>query len=333
MSLRHAMFSKTSKPKQAFRFILKGKEASSNVADLIVHNSISDLYKALNLPIEQDMGFTVHDLAEVHPEVPYTSPLFRANYFSFVFVKEARGSYTLDEKVYPTEPGTIYFTNPGHIKGFSIEELKTCFIITLTEAFLKENVHPEVFEEFPFMLAETVPPSVLPPEEFAAFETLYLQIYKEYKKDSPYKHRILGNLFVVQLLKIKEKFWDEYNPLEEGDRSSQIVQRFKRSLENHYRALSDGQLEYHNQVQDYAAEQGLHPNYLSNVIKAKTGKSVNGWISEKMISEAQGLMRNTSLTAKQVSQRLGFSEATHFSSYFKKHTGLTPGAFRKQNAG
>jgi len=302
------------------------------VSELIVHNSISDLYKALNLPIEQDMDFTVHNLAEVHPEVPYRSPLFRANYFSFVFVKNARGSYTLDDKVYPTEPGTIYFTNPGHIKGFAIDILEECYIITLTEAFLKENVHPNVFDEFPFMLAETVPPSVLSPTEFAAFESLYLQIYQEYQKESAYKHRILGNLFVVLLLKIKEQFWDDYNPLEEGDRSSQIVQQFKRSLENHYRALSEGQLEYHNQVQDYATEQGLHPNYLSHVIKSKTGKSVNAWISEKTISEAQGLLRNTSLTAKQVSQRLGFSEATHFSSYFKKHTGLTPGGYRKSTA-
>ncbi len=302
------------------------------VSEIIVHNSIADLYKALNLPLEQDTGFNVHDLAQVHSELPYRSPMFRANYFSFVFVKDARGSYTLDDKLYATEPGTIYFTNPGHIKGFAIDELKSCFIITLTEAFLKENVHPNVFDEFPFMLAETVPPSVLPPSEFSEFETLYLQIYEEYQKDSLYKNRILGNLFVVLMLKIKEKFWDHYNPLEEGDRSSQIVQRFKRSLENHYRALSGGQLEYHNQVQDYASEQGLHPNYLSNVIKAKTGKSVNAWITEKTISEAQGLLRNTRHTAKEISQRLGFSEATHFSSYFKKHTGFTPGSWRKSIA-
>ena len=303
---------------------------SYRVSELIVHNSISDLYKALNLPISQETDFTIHDLKQIHPEVPFRSPMFRANYYSFVFVKNAHGSYTLDDKEYPTEPGTIYFTNPGHIKGFFINQLEACYIITLTEAFLKENVHQDVFEEFPFLLAETVAPSVLPPDEFGEFETLYLQIYKEYHANSPYKYRILGNLFVVLLLKIKDKFWKGYNPLEEGDRSSQIVGAFKQTLESHYRQLSEGSLEYHYQVQDYANAQNLHPNYLSQVVKSKTGKSVNTWISEKMIAEAQALLRNTTLTAKQISHRLGFSEATHFSSYFKKHTGLTPGKYRKQ---
>ena len=299
------------------------------VSELIVHNSIADLYRALNLPIEQDMDFTIHSLKEIHPEVPFTSPTFRANYYSFVFVKDGRGTYTTDQQVFPTEPGTIYFTNPGHIKAFDLQELNEAHIITLTEAFLKENVHQDVFEEFPFLLAETVPPSVLEPKAFAEFETLYLQIKKEYEEGSPYKNRILGNLFVVLLLKIKDKFWTNYNPIEEGDRSSQIVKAFKQDLERHFRQLSEGELEYHYQVQDYANAQNLHPNYLSNVIKSKTGKSVNTWITEKLIAEAQSLLKNTSLTGKEIAHRLGFSEATHFSGYFKKHVGFTPIAYRK----
>ena len=298
--------------------------------ELIVHNSIADLYRALNLPIEQDMDFTIHNLAEIHPEVPFTSPVFRANYYSFVFVKDGRGTYTTDDKVFPTEPGTIYFTNPGHIKAFDLKELNEAYIITLTEAFLKENVHADIFEEFPFLLAETVPPSVLSKEEFKAFEVLYLQIAEEFKATSTFKNRILGNLFVVLLLKIKEQFWKNYNPIEEGDRSSEIVRQFKKTMESHFRTLSKGEVGYHFQVQDYANAQNLHPNYLSNVIKSKTGKSVNTWIAEKMISEAQALLKNTNLTGKEIAHRLGFSEATHFSSFFKKHTGQTPGSYRKQ---
>ena len=155
------------------------------MTDLIVHHTISDLYRALNLPIDQETDFTIHFLPDIHPEVPFTSPTFRANYYSFVFVKDGRGTYTTDNKVFKTEPGTIYFTNPGHIKAFHLEELNDVFIITLTEAFLKEQVHQKVFDEFPFLLAETVPPSTLPSLEFKEFEQLYLQIAKEFKKTGP----------------------------------------------------------------------------------------------------------------------------------------------------
>ncbi len=102
------------------------------------------------------------------------------------------------------------------------------FLVTLSESFLKENVHPEVFEEFPFLLAETVPPRTLNDKDFAEFEHLYQQIHKESIAKSPYKNRIIGNLFVVVLLKIKEYFWADYNPIYEGNRSSQIIKNFKK---------------------------------------------------------------------------------------------------------
>lgn len=154
---------------------------------------------------------------------------------------------------------------------------------------------------------------------------------KEYKSHSPYKNRIIGNLFVVLLLKIKEYFWKDYNPIYEGNRSSQIVKKFKETLEKHYRELSNGTRHILFQAQDYAKAQNLHPNYLSNVIKSKTGKSISTWIADKTIAEAKSMLRNSSASVKEIAYQLGFSESNHFSNYFKKHTNVTPNAFRKEN--
>lgn len=301
-----------------------------NKKEVILFDELQDLYQHIGLPIQQETSFTIHNLAEIHSKLPYKSPVFRTNYYSFVFVKNGRGSYTTDQKTFLTEPGTIYFTNPGHLKAFEMIELQEAYLITLNEAFLKEQVHQEVFEAFPFLLAETVPPKTLPEQAFAEFETLYLQIYKEAQGQSPFKHQIIGNLFVVLLLKIKEKFWSKYNPIEDGDRSSEIVRNFKQSLEKHYRDLADGKQGELFQVQDYAKEQHLHPNYLSTVIKSKTGKSVNQWIAEKTIAEAQALLKHTFFSVKEIAFRLGFSEPANFSTYFKRLTKVSPSTYRKQ---
>lgn len=295
----------------------------------IVHHTISDLYRSLNLPIEQELDFTIHFLPAIHKQFPFKSPAFRAEYFSFVFVKEGKGNYTTDSHTFPYTSGTIYFTNPGHIKAFELEEARNSYIITLTEDFLRENVHPDIFDEFPFLLAETVPPITLSPNDFKEFEDIYLQIFNEFHKSSNYKNRILGNLFVVLLLKIKEQFWQSYNPLEEGDRNSQIVKSFKHLLEEQFKGLTNAGSEYNYRTQDYADNLNLHPNYLNNVIKSKTGKTVNDWISERMISTAKALLKNTNLSSKEIGYRLGYSEATHFSRFFKKHTQLSPGDYRK----
>lgn len=299
-----------------------------------LHETLADTYRALGLPtglIHAGSTFTIHNLADIHPELPFTFTVFRTNYFSFVFVKDAEGRYTTDEQSFKTVPGTIYFTNPGHYKSFKWIRVREAWIVTMSEAFLKENVHHDVFKEFSFLLAETVPPKVLKPEVFAEFEQLYLQINKEYFGDSPYKYRMIGNLFVVLLLKIKEYFWQDYNPIYEGNRSSQIVKLFKRGLEKHYRDLINGKAEKMFRVQDYAEEQNLHPNYLSNVIKSKTGKPIGTWIAEKTIAEAKSLLQNSSISIKEIAYKLGFGESAHFSNYFSKHAEISPAAYRRQH--
>jgi len=301
-----------------------------------IFEKLHDTYKAQGLPvdlIDVNSEFTIHNLADIHKEFPYKSFVFRPNYFSFVFVKNAQGKYTTGELVFETVPGTIYFTNPGHYKSYEWYSIEEVYLITLSESFLKENVHPDIFGEFSFLLAETVRPRTLQPEAFSEFENLYLQILREYIGHSPYKNKIIGNLFVVLLLKIKEYFWSDYNPIYEGNRSSQIVKAFKETLEKHYRDLASGEIQTVFQVQDYARVQSLHPNYLSNVIKSKTGRSVGNWIADKTIAEAKSLLKNSSIAVKQIAFQLGFSESSHFSNYFKKHTNLTPNEFRKENIG
>ncbi|MFX1702524.1 AraC-type DNA-binding protein [Chitinophaga ginsengisegetis] len=309
-------------------------EKKARQEERIIFNNLLEQYLYQGLPVDSidaKTAFTIHNLKDIHLELPYTSIVYRTNFFSFVFVKDAIGKYTTDEQTFNTSPGTIYFTNPGHFKSFEWKEIRDVHLVTLSESFLKENVHPKIFEEFPFLLAETVPPRTLQPEVFAEFEQLYLQIEKEYFSSSTYRTRMIGNLFVVLLLKIKEYFWEDYNPIYEGNRSSQIVKQFKRTLEQHYRDLVNGKADKVFRVQDYAAAQHLHPNYLSNVIKSKTGKPIGTWISEKTITEARTLLQHSPASIKQIAGQLGFTEATHFSNYFKKQTGISPVLYRKQH--
>lgn len=298
----------------------------------VIYKTLYDTYNNLGLPvtgIDAGGAFTINNIKDLHPDLPFKSTGFRPNYFSFLFVKNGRGKYTTDELSFNTEPGTIYFTNPGHYKSFEWYELSEVYLITFTESFLKENVHRDIFTEFPFLLAETVHPKVLQPAAFAEFETLYLQIYKEFQGNAVYKQKIIGSFFVVLLLKIKEYFWNDYNPIYEGNRSSQIVKTFKRNLEQHYRQVMQGKAEKVYRVQDYADLQNLHASYLTNVIKSKTGKPISTWITEKTIAEAKSLLQNDSMAIKEIAYLLGFAEATHFSNYFKKYTDTSPAQFRK----
>ncbi|MBI2419183.1 MAG: AraC family transcriptional regulator [Ignavibacteriales bacterium] len=298
--------------------------------EIIIHHSISDLYKYLDLPFEQEMDFSIHFKPAILNQIPFESPMFREGYFAISFIKKGLGFYTIDGNRFPFKNRTIYFTNPGHIKSFEIQELSDAYMITFSENFLRENVHPEIFDEFPFLLAEIVPPKILPGEKFDEFEALYKQINTEFGKQSIYKNKILGNLFTALLLKLKEEFWLDYNPIIEGNRNSQIIKSFKKLLESEFgKVLDRPQSGSKLQAQYFAEKMNLHPNYLNSVIKTKTGKSLNEWIVSRTLSAAKALLKNSALSVKEIAYQLGFSEPTHFNRFFKKHQNATPNSYRK----
>lgn len=300
----------------------------------LIVNDLKQLYDVIGISSEQintTSGFTIHFLQNSFKKLPYTSKPFRPNYYSFLFVENAYGNYTIDDKVFKISPQTVYFTNPGNYRVFEWKEINDVCLITFNEEFLKKNVHTDVYNNFSFLLTETVKPRKLSKTEFEYLKKIYKLIYKESISNSSLKNEIIGNLLVVLLLKIKEYFFKEYNPIYEGNRGSQIVNTFKKDLENHFKALRKGEENTQLRVQDYANLQFLHTNYLSNVISSKTGKSISAWISEKTITEAKVMLQSQNLSIKEIANKLGFTEASHFSNYFKKHTSQSPSKYRKEH--
>lgn len=280
--------------------------------------------------IDPTEGFTIHNMKDVGLSMPYQSPLYRPDFFSFLFVKDGIGKYTIDEYAFDIQPHSIYFTNPSNYRTFSWLAIEEIYLLTFDETFLKKYIDKDVFLRFPFLLTETVQPQIVTVEFYSDAEKVYRQILAEYKSKLSFKYKIIGHLLAVLLYKIEEYFWKDYNPLQEGSRGSQIVKSFKQLLEKHYSDLGAGKAEKVFRVQDYANAQHLHPNYLSSLIKSKTGKPIAAWIAEKTISQARSMLQNSSLSIKEITYRLGFSETAHFSNYFKKHAGLTPVQYRRE---
>ncbi|MDO7906258.1 AraC family transcriptional regulator [Paenibacillus sp. JX-17] len=62
---------------------------------------------------------------------------------------------------------------------------------------------------------------------------------------------------------------------------------------------------------------------------ALTGHPVKEYIRKRRTSEAASLLRQTSLSSKEIGYRSGFDTYQTFTKTFKKYTGLTPGMYRK----
>lgn len=72
----------------------------------------------------------------------------------------------------------------------------------------------------------------------------------------------------------------------------------------------------------------VHPAYISSLFKKITGMSLHQYIISERISEAQYLLANTDFPFSVISERLHFSNQSHFCKLFKSHTSYTPREFR-----
>lgn len=108
-----------------------------------------------------------------------------------------------------------------------------------------------------------------------------------------------------------------------GGRSSLLL-RFRQLVEMNFR--------HRWPVARYAAALGISPDRLHAICTDGLGKSPKALISERLVHEAKLRLERPSPTIEQFAHSLGFGDAAHFSNFFKRMTGTTPGRYRAQIA-
>ena len=81
-------------------------------------------------------------------------------------------------------------------------------------------------------------------------------------------------------------------------------------------------------VESYANELCISPKYLTSICKSYSGKTASDWIREQVLEDIRYYLKKTDLSIKQVSAKVGFSNASFFGKYVKEHLGMTPNEFR-----
>lgn len=81
-------------------------------------------------------------------------------------------------------------------------------------------------------------------------------------------------------------------------------------------------------VEELAERAGLSPWHFIRVFKRETGLTPHQYLMDTRIAAAKYLLKNSSLSAKNICFATGFSCESVFCSAFKKHEGITPGMYR-----
>ena len=85
-------------------------------------------------------------------------------------------------------------------------------------------------------------------------------------------------------------------------------------------------------VADVARASGLSLSTLKARFKTVVGRPVHAELQRLRIDQARRLLATTELPIKQVAALVGFHDISHFTTAFRRLTGMPPGRYRTQAA-
>jgi AraC-like DNA-binding protein len=84
-------------------------------------------------------------------------------------------------------------------------------------------------------------------------------------------------------------------------------------------------------IEELADLTGLSQSYFSHAFKASTGLPPHQWQMKARIDRVKTLLNNRGLSLTEIAAETGFSDPAHFTRMFRRQTGASPSAWRREH--
>ena len=262
-----------------------------------------------------------------HDDTPIT---ISDDFYSISLKTIISGEILYGRTKYDFKKGTMLFKGPRQklvLKGVSISSKSRS--IVFHEDFIKGHDIRHRLKKYGFFSYSANEALHLSPKEERLIGSIMDNIETEYhnNQDEFSKEIILSQ--IDTLLKYANRFYKRQF-LHRQEMSGQIVLRFERIISEYFES---GRFELHGtpRVGEIAKELDMSPRYLSDCLKAETGKTAIEQIHLYLINEAKNLLLEPRITVSETAYKLGFENPQYFSRFFKKKVGIPPSKYREQH--
>ena len=150
--------------------------------------------------------------------------------------------------------------------------------------------------------------------------TLFHTLQQEYQSDSEARDMMLHSQLSALVVWLNRRGATPVEVSDKVERKRATIRRFNHLVENQYRE--------HLPLAHYASQIGMSGVHLNTLCREFHGCSALSVLHHRLLLEAKRSLLYTSMTVSQISDYLGFSDATYFSRFFRRSTGFSPRDFR-----
>lgn len=290
------------------------------------HNQIKTF--GLTRPNGEAADFVIKSTAAIHEQMQENPELtdhpHRHDYYTIIVVEKAlEGVHIIDFNEYPLNEAAVHFVYPGQVHQFLSESKPNGYVLNFSATFLMQNGISEELIDRVYLYnsyGDSPPMPVNTPQLTTLFDIIE-QMNSYQQGDNYFRYEALGALLKLFIITISGNCTLSHLNAEYESGSNQLIRGFKKLIQTNFKSS--------HKVQHYASQLSVSSDYLNRYVKEKTGKSAKDYIQDKLVIEAKRLLLFSELSSKELAYELGFEEPSHFNSFFKKHSGQSPIAFRK----
>jgi len=264
--------------------------------------------------------FSIRKLQEVLKGQDLVHDLHRHDFYFVLAVIQGTGTHDIDFISHPVKGHSLFILRPGQVHHLLLHADSRGFIMEFDHAFY----HPrEKLAKQRLIRAGSKNVCSVDPLRAAKIQWILDDIYNEFnEKNEDFIDAIRSNLDIF-FIEVVRQSQNTNSAIKK--RNTYTQDRFEEFM-----TLLEKNIETQKQVAYYADSLNLSNYQLNAITKESVGKPVSQLINEQSILEAKRLLLATSNQVKDVAYNLGYEDISYFIRFFRKHTGQSPEAFRKQ---
>lgn len=256
-------------------------------------------------------------------------------FFEIVQIIEGEGTRIVNEYRLPYKKGSIFLFTPLDCRGFeSFTPTRFCSI-RFSEIFLEQYKSREEKEcvvqwlkqlEGIFTYHNRFEQVLIKSEgDCQMIFSLIENMINEYNGKQSYYGENLQHLVTLVLNIISRNVSPKKNTTLYTKSEEPLINKILVYLHQHIHCPEK------LRVKHLADQFHLSANYVGEYFKKITGESLICYITQYKMKVVEQRLNFSDYSIGQIAHELGFSDESHLSRQFKKHKGVTPARFRKQN--
>lgn len=263
--------------------------------------------------------FSIRELSAVLKGKELVQELHKHDFYFVLALEKGAGVHEIDFISYNLHNNAVFILRPGQVHQLQLAAKCTGYLLEFDTLFYqpKNSITAQRWKK-----ASSKNYCTVEDVRFKKLISFLTNIFTE--------HRAKQDGFIEAIKANLDLFFIEY--VRQSKNPSQVAATTNTYTQERYEdllRLLELNITKIKNASQYADLLNLSSYQLNSITKASVGKTVSELINDQIILEAKRYLLATPNQIKEIADHLGYEDISYFIRFFKKHTGYSPEAFRK----